>query len=73
MNDGIQHELGGLSARMGVVEGEVRALRTDMKTLLGIATAARSGWKVLLSVAAASAMLGTLVSNAAVWLSALPR
>ena len=68
-----EHELGGLSARMGVVESEVRALRGDMAQLLGIATATRLGWKVLLSVAAISAMLGTLVSNAVAWLSVLPR
>lgn len=71
--DGIERELGGLQARVVTLETTVRELHMDVKQILGIATATKLGWKVLLSVAAIAGMLGALMSNAAVWLSVLPK
>ena len=71
--DGIERELGNLQARVAALEGQFRELHMDVKQILGIALATKLGWKVLLSVASISAMLGTAIATAAMWLSVLPR
>jgi chromosome condensin MukBEF ATPase and DNA-binding subunit MukB len=58
-----EREMGHLEARMETVEGELQAIRRDVREIRDALVQAKGGWFVLTLVFAAAASLGAFASR----------
>ena len=63
MDMSIDRDVGALEARMEMVEGEIHAIRQDVREIRDALVTARGGWRMLTLVIGASLSVGTLIGK----------
>jgi chromosome condensin MukBEF ATPase and DNA-binding subunit MukB len=69
----LEREIGGLEARMETVEGELQAIRSDVREIRDALVGARAGWKTMAFVVSLSASSGALMGQLLPLIGALAR
>lgn len=70
---GIEREIGSLTARMDNVEGVIRDVQIDVKTLVSLAEQMRGSKKTLLTVAGVSGVVGGIATKLGMFVGLMPR
>ena len=73
MTDGVQRELGALTARVTNIEGWMKDMADDVKAMRTTLDQAQGGWKLALGIAGGSATIGALVAKLLPLITVVPK